>query len=70
MNCALVTGGSKGIGRAISLKLAEMGFHVLINYSSDEEVATNTLDEIIKREGSAELIRFDVSKAEAILTNL
>jgi len=66
MNCALVTGGSKGIGRAISLKLAEMGFHVLINYSVDETAATDTLNEIIRREGSAELIRFDVSKPEAV----
>jgi 3-oxoacyl-[acyl-carrier protein] reductase len=43
MNCALVTGGSKGIGRATSIKLAAMGFHVLINYSSDSGAADNTL---------------------------
>lgn len=66
MNCALVTGGSKGIGRAISIKLAEMGFHVLINYCSDEAAAANALHEILQREGSAELIRFDVGKVEVV----
>ena len=39
MKCALVTGGSRGIGRAICLKMAEMGYHVLVNYKSNTEEA-------------------------------
>ena len=63
MNCALVTGGTKGIGRATSLRLAEMGFHVLINYSSDDHAADAVLDEIRQLKQSAELICFNVGDA-------
>ncbi|MBU2649067.1 3-oxoacyl-ACP reductase FabG [bacterium] len=66
MNCAVVTGGSKGIGRAISIKLAEMGFHVLINYHADDAAAENTLHEIKGLQGSADLIRFDVGNADDV----
>ncbi len=66
MDCALVTGGSKGIGRAASIKLAKMGFHVLINYSSDEKAASAVLDEIKQQNLSGELIRFNVGDAEAV----
>lgn len=66
MKYALVTGGSRGLGRAVCLKLAKMGIPVLINYQSNvtaaEEVKT-----LVQAEGvDAELIRFDVaSKTEA-----
>lgn len=43
MKYALVTGGSRGIGRAVSLKLAEMGYAVLINYQSNNAEAARTL---------------------------
>ena len=43
MKYALVTGGSRGIGRAICLKLAEMGYHILINYQSNDTEAEATL---------------------------
>ncbi|HYG38666.1 MAG TPA: 3-oxoacyl-ACP reductase FabG [Cytophagales bacterium] len=66
MKYALVTGGSRGIGRAISLKLAEMGFYVLINYTSNEEQAKITLDSIVKNGGFGEILRFDVSKKEQV----
>ena len=43
MKTALVTGGSRGIGRAVTLALARMGYHVLINYVSNETAARETL---------------------------
>jgi len=46
MEYALVTGGSRGIGRAICISLAEMGYHILINYNSNEEEAKKTLEAI------------------------
>lgn len=63
---ALVTGGSRGIGKAISIKLAADGFYVLINYKSSKKEAESTLDEIRKNKGNGELIQFDVSDAEQI----
>lgn len=63
---ALVTGGSRGIGRTICTKLAEGGFHILINYKSNEEAAKETL-ELVKEKGSdGELLQFDVSKKEEV----
>lgn len=59
---ALVTGGSRGIGKAICLELADMGYHILINYQSNTEEANKTL-ELIKAKGvTGELMKFDVSK--------
>lgn len=63
---ALVTGGSRGIGAAISKKLAADGFHVLINFSSNEARAKTILDEIKKEGGSGDLCGFDVANAEAV----
>jgi len=51
MKCALVTGGSRGIGKAICLRLAEQGYYVLINYLSNEEAASGTLAGIRKGGG-------------------
>ena len=65
MKTALVTGGSRGIGRAVTIALARMGYHVLINYVSNEAAARETLDAI---GGQGELIRFDVSDPEAVRT--
>lgn len=61
MKYALVTGGSRGIGKAICIKLAEMGYHVLINYKSNTEQAQNTLEVIKENGGNGELLQFDVS---------
>ncbi|HNW89174.1 MAG TPA: beta-ketoacyl-ACP reductase [Bacteroidales bacterium] len=66
MKIALVTGGSRGIGRAISLKMADMGYHVLINYLSGEEAAAETLALITRKGGSGALMPFDVSQQESI----
>jgi len=61
MKYALVTGGSRGIGRAISIKLAEMGYSVLINYKSNEPEALKTVDLVTAKGVHAELLKFDVS---------
>lgn len=50
MKYALVTGGSRGIGRAVCIKLAQMGYQVIINYASNTEEAEKTL-EMIKSTG-------------------
>ena len=61
MNCALITGGSKGIGKAIALQLAkDHGYHILINYSSDTNAAQETLNKICSEGGSGELLKFKV----------
>jgi len=63
---ALVTGGSRGIGRAICLRLAEKGYYVLVNYRSNEEEASKTLQLIRDRKCRGELIRFDVADAAEV----
>ena len=63
MKTALVTGGSRGIGRAVCLSLARLGYHVLINYVSNENAARETLNAI---GGQGELLRFDVGDPEAV----
>ncbi|MBM0489764.1 3-oxoacyl-ACP reductase FabG [Aeromonas jandaei] len=56
----LVSGASKGIGRAIALKLAADGFTVVVHYHSDQQGAQATLDEITAQGGSGRLIQFDI----------
>jgi len=58
---ALVTGGSRGIGRAISIRLAELGAHVYVNFVSRPEAAEETKSIIEKKGGSAEIIGFDIA---------
>lgn len=70
MKFALVTGGSRGIGRAVCIQLAEMGYNVLINYKSNEEEANNTLALVKEKGVEAEIIQFDVSDKEAIMGKL
>lgn len=64
MKYALVTGGSRGIGRAVCVKLASMGYYVLINYLSNESAALQTLDMVREAGSDAELLKFDVSNRE------
>lgn len=66
MKYALVTGGSRGIGKAICIELAKEGFYVLINYRSNTIEAQNTLDEITENGGQCELLPFDVSNGEEV----
>ena len=63
---AIVTGGSRGIGRSVSVALADAGAHVLVNYRSNEEAARNTVGEIQERGGWPELVKFDVADPEAV----
>lgn len=69
-NYALVTGGSRGIGKAIAIKLAADGFHIIINYRSNHTEADITLNQIVEAGGSAELLPFDVSNLEAVQSAL
>ena len=62
---ALVTGGSRGIGRAIAIKLAEGGAYLYINYVRNEKAAAETLRIIREGNGAGELSCFDVSNFEA-----
>ena len=66
MKYALVTGGSRGLGRAICCKLAEMGIPVLINYQSNQTAAEEVRDIIRNSGGEAELLRFDVSNESEV----
>ncbi len=61
MKYAIVTGGSRGIGKAIALKLSTLGYHILINYQSNDTEALRTKSEIEVNGGEATLLKFDVS---------
>ncbi len=70
MKYALITGGSRGLGRAICTEVAKMGIPVIINFQSNEVAAQQVKADIEEQGGSAELMRFDVSKPEEIETAL
>jgi 3-oxoacyl-[acyl-carrier protein] reductase len=60
---AVVTGGSRGIGRAIAARLAVMRAHVIINYVRNQAAAEDTREEIERAGGAATICRFDVADA-------
>ncbi|WP_080777019.1 3-oxoacyl-ACP reductase FabG [Chryseobacterium phocaeense] len=65
MKCAIVTGGSRGIGRAVCIKLAEeKNYHILINYASNEVAAKETLSKVQELGATGEILKFDVADAE------
>ncbi|GAB3937099.1 3-oxoacyl-ACP reductase FabG [Mucilaginibacter myungsuensis] len=66
MKCALVTGGSRGIGKAICYKMAKAGYYVLINYNSNADEANNTLAQIREQGGDGEIIQFNVGDKEQV----
>ncbi|ASU34597.1 3-oxoacyl-ACP reductase FabG [Mucilaginibacter xinganensis] len=66
MKCALITGGSRGIGKAICIKMAAAGYYVLVNYKSNAEEAAKTLMAIRENGGNGELMPFDVADREQI----
>ena len=64
-NTALVTGGSKGIGRAICVELARAGYYIVINYHGDRQGAEQTLAMIEGEGGRGEICQFDVRDGQA-----
>lgn len=66
MKYALVTGGSRGIGRAVCLKLASQGYFVLVNFQRNETEADKTVAMIKEAGGHAAMMKFDVSSKEEI----
>ena len=70
MKFALVTGGSRGIGRAVCVKLAEQGYHILVNYKTNEAEANNTLSLVKEKGTGGEIIKFDVAVKEDVISTL
>jgi 3-oxoacyl-[acyl-carrier protein] reductase len=66
MKYALVTGGSRGIGKAVCVKLAGMGYHVLINYLKNEAEAKDTLSLIEGQGCMGTILQFDVTDSEQV----
>lgn len=64
MAYALVTGGSRGIGKAICIKLAQLGYDILLNFKSNETAAIETQLEIETLAVKCILLKFDVANAE------
>ena len=60
---AIITGASRGIGRATAVELAAAGYFVIINYNSNEAAAAETLKQVRDAGGDGEIIRFDVADA-------
>ena len=66
MKYALVTGGSRGIGRATCVKLAELGYSVLINYKGNIEAAEETARLVREKNMEATLLNFNVADKEDV----
>jgi 3-oxoacyl-[acyl-carrier protein] reductase len=66
MKYAIVTGGSRGIGRAVAVKLAKNGYNILITYKSNDEEAGKTIS-LVEAEGvKAESLKFDVGSKDEV----
>jgi len=71
MKSALITGGSRGIGKAVCIKLAQdSDYHILINYNSNKEAAEETLQMVQANGNTGELIQFDVADAVDVKSKL
>lgn len=67
---ALVTGGSRGIGKACAIELAKAGYDVVINYAGNVEAANKTVEEIKALGVEAAAYKFDVSNPEEVNANI
>jgi len=67
---ALVTGGSRGIGRAVCLKLSAMGYYIVVNYHSNEDEAHRTLALLREKGGDGEILQFDVADVHRVTNAL
>jgi 3-oxoacyl-[acyl-carrier protein] reductase len=63
---AVVTGGSRGIGRASAIALGRAGAHVVVNYVGNEAAAAEALEQVRAAGGKGEIARFDVADADAV----
>ena len=70
MKYALVTGGSRGLGKAICLEIASMGIPVIINYQSSASAAEDVKKQIEDAGGKAELLQFNVGNQDETVTTL
>lgn len=66
MKYALVTGGSRGIGRAVCTALAKEGYATIINYAKNREAAEETMQMIVSEGGMAGLLQFNVANKEEV----
>ena len=62
---ALVTGGSRGIGKACAIELAKAGYEIAISYAGNEEAANKTIEELQALNVKAKSYKFDVANKEA-----
>lgn len=66
MKYALVTGGSRGLGRAICIKLSQMGIPVIINYQSNQSAAEQVMEAVKENGVDACIMKFDVGNKEEV----
>lgn len=66
MKTAIITGGATGIGKAISIKLAQKGYNVIINYNKSEQDANNLKQELLKINKNIDIFQADLTKRENI----
>jgi len=69
-NRILVTGASRGIGRAVALSLANPETHICVHYYSNRDMAIDVVEQIVAKGGSASPIQFDVSNREQCTTTI
>lgn len=62
----LITGGARGIGKSIAIKLAKQGFRVAVNYTNDQQEAENTVKIIVNAGGYARTFRSDIGLPQNI----
>lgn len=66
MKCAVITGGSRGIGRASAIALAKLGYAIVVNYAGSADDAEHTVREIEASGGTATAVRADVASGEQV----